>query len=151
MLIADIKKSNWLQPKSKRRGRWDGSGRGNYSTRWQKGQWSRSWGSMPSWFEGGQTPLNLRLPKLRGFKRPEKFKKNYVVINVQTLEKDENIKADSTIDKKTLIKLKYIKKEDQLVKILATWTIKKSLTFKGIDAVSASAQKKIEKAWGKIE
>ena len=61
-------------------GRGNGSGHGTYSGKGLKGQKARAGGSIPAWFEGGQTPLHMRIPKLRGFKN--RFKIEYEVVNV---------------------------------------------------------------------
>ncbi len=151
MLINELTKSKWLTRKSKRRGRWNSSGRWNYSTRWLKWQWARTGsGNRAAWFEGWQTPLNLRLPKLKGFKRPKNLVKDYIALNLWRLEKDSKITNNMTIDKKLLKEFNYIKKEDALVKVLWTWEFSKNLTFTWMDAVSESAKQKIEQAWGKI-
>ena len=65
---------------TKRIGRGQGSGRGGTSTRGHKGQKSRSGASIPGWFEGGQTPVHVRVPKLRGFKPVNRI--DYQVVNV---------------------------------------------------------------------
>lgn len=69
MDLHNIKKSTGRTSKKLRRGRGDASGRGNYSTKGLKGQKARSGFSQKAYFEGGQTPLFMRLPKRRGFKR----------------------------------------------------------------------------------
>lgn len=145
MLINELKKSQWLNKKSKRLGRWNASWKGNYSTKGQKWQWSRSGGGMPAWFEGWQTPLTQRLPKLKGFKRHFKLVDEYQVVNLWNLEADERISSWATVDKALLKSLRYITKEDGLVKVLSKWDISKKLTFAWIDAFSSSAKEKIEK------
>lgn len=151
MLVHELKKSKWLNSPSKRRWRWDSSWRWNYSWRWQKWQNSRSGGGMPAWFEGWQTPLTQRLPKLKWFKRYFKHISEYQIVNLWKLEKDEKITKSTIINKETLKQLNYITKVDWLVKVLWNWDFSKSLTFQWIDAFSASAKEKIEKSGGKIE
>lgn len=151
MLVHELKRSTWLNKSAKRRGRWDSSGSWNYSGRGQKGQNSRSWGGMPAWFEGWQTPLTQRLPKLKWFKRYFKLIEDYQVINLWRLEADERIEKSATITKQLLKDLRYISKIDWLVKILWTWDFSKSLSFEGIDCFSKTAKDKIEKTGGKIK
>jgi large subunit ribosomal protein L15 len=74
---------------------------------------------MPAWFEGGQTPLTQRLPKLRGFKRFYKLVKRYTPVNLGKLQEDDRVQEGMTINKEVLVNLGYIKKPTELVKILA--------------------------------
>lgn len=143
-----INKSRWYAHKSKRLGRGNAS-KWNYSGRWIKWQKSRSWYSKNPGFEGGQTPLNKRLPKYRWFKRYFKLIDNYQIVNLDRLEADDRIK--DTIDKSVLKELWYISYEDGYVKVLWEWDLSKKITFSWIEKFSKSAKDKIEKAWGKIE
>jgi len=131
------------------RGRGDSSGRGNYSGRGLKGQGSRSGSSMRPYFEGGQTPLTQRLPKLRGFKRHFKLVQSYQGVNVSSLEKDTRIETGSVVTFDNLVIMGYAHKNDS-VKILGNGELTKKLTFQGIAAFSASAKEKIEAAGGSI-
>jgi len=153
MLQHEIKRSKGLNKKSKRLGRGNASGKGNYSTKGLKGQLARSGGGMPAWFEGGQTPLSMRLPKLRGFKRYYKLIKTYQVVNLQKLQQDDNIKDGDEINKEILQKLNYIKKVDTPVKVLAKGGegFGKKLVFVGIDKFSSNAKELIQKAGGEIK
>jgi len=151
MLLHQIERSKGYNKKAKRLWRWNASGKGNYSTRWIKWQNARSGGGMPAWFEGGQTPLTQRIPKLRWFKRYYKLVKEYTPVNLLVLEKNENIKSWDVINKAKLKELNIIKKETELVKILWKWELTKKLIFEGIDAFSASAKEKILQAWGEIK
>lgn len=151
MLLNELKRSSWLNKKSKRVGRGNGSGKGNYSTKGLKGQWARSGGGMPAWFEGWQTPLTQRLPKLRWFKKFFKHINDFQVVNLSSLEKDERISAWTTIDKALLKQLKYISNAEWTVKLLGNGELSKKLSFVGIDAFSGAAKEKIEKAWGEIK
>jgi len=152
MLQHEIKKSKGIVKKAKRVGRGNASGKWNYSTRGLKGQLARSGGGMPAWFEGGQTPLSMRLPKLRGFKRYYKLVKRYQIVNLGDLQAKEAIEEGQEITKEVLKQVGLIKKADELVKILGDGKeFKKKLIFVGIDAFSKSAQKAIEKAWGEIK
>ena len=150
MLLHELKKSNGRTKSGKRLWRGDSSGAGNYSGRWMKWQWARSGGWVPDRFEGWQTPLHMRLPKFRGFKRYFKLLKVYEPINVGTLEADSRVDGKQVLSKEVLAQLGYIKKETSLVKILGAWDLKKSLKFEWIDAISVAALKKIEHAWGEV-
>jgi large subunit ribosomal protein L15 len=151
MLLHDLKKSRWLTKRAKTVGRWNGSGKGNYSGRGIKGQGARNSGWVPNRFEWGQTPLGQRLPKLRGFKKPIKLQKNIAVIRLDRLAMDERITPGMQITKALLIELWYIKKIWQ-IKILNNGEVfEKQLDFVGMDHYSVAAQKNIEKAGGSIQ
>ena len=139
-----------LAPKSastkerKRVGRGQGSGRGKTATRGHKGSKSRSgYGTRPG-FEGGQMPLQRRLPK-RGFTNI--FKKEYAIVNLSDLDRFD---AGARVDREALIAAGLIKKRDIAVKVLANGDITKSLTV-AVDKVSGSARQKIEAAGGTVE
>jgi len=151
MLLSNLKRSKWYNKKAKRVGRGNASGKGNYSTRWIKGQLARSGGGMPAWFEWGQTPLTQRLPKYRGFKRYYKLVKTYIPVNLERLEKDGRIQNNTKITKELLKQLGYIKKVNCLVKILGKGDLTKKLEFEGIDAFSKSAMEKIKNAGWNIK
>jgi len=65
MMLHELTRSNWRKDKPFRKGRGNSAKKGNYAGRGLWGQKSRSWGWVPNWFEGGQTPLHMRLPKLK--------------------------------------------------------------------------------------
>jgi large subunit ribosomal protein L15 len=144
-----VKLSELESPKSlkkrKRVGRGDGSGHGTTSGRGTKGQLSRSGGKTRIGFEGGQMPLQRRLPHLKGFKNLRK--KVFNIINVSDLE---NFKEGSTIDYKLLDKNGLIMKKDCPLKVLGNGELSKKLTVKA-NAFSGTASAKIEKAGGKAE
>ncbi len=150
MLLHDIKKSKGYNKKSKRLGRWSSSGKGDYCTRGIKWQKARSGWKVPIWFEGGQTPLFKRLPKLKGFKRHPKHKEEYSIVNVGSLELRDEISDGDEITKDKLAELNLIRKADSLVKILGKWDLSKELKFVGIDKFSTSAKEKIEETGGEI-
>ena len=110
------------------------------------GQKSRAGGGKGCGFEGGQTPLARRLPKLPGFTNINRVE--YLPVNVSRLE--ENFEAGAVVDGASLKAAGIIKHEDALVKILGDGEITKALTIK-VDKVSASAKAKIEAAGGKVE
>ena len=150
MLIHELKRSSGYNKPGKRLGRGDGS-KGNYSGRGLKGQKARSGGNIPAYFEGGQTPLHRRLPKLRGFKRYFKLVKKFAPINISRLEADARIASGATVDKNLLKENGYIKNTDTAVKILGGGELTKSLKFVGVEATSAKALEAIEKAGGSVD
>ena len=128
----------------KRVGRGLGSGHGKTATRGHKGHKARSGGGIKLGFEGGQMPLQRRLPK-RGFNNI--FKKVFAIVNIQDLER---FAADTRVDKQTLIAAGLVSKNDGLVKILGNGELKNAITV-AVDKVSGSARQKIEAVGGKIE
>lgn len=128
--------------KKTRVGRGPGSGLGKTAGRGQKGQRARN--TTPTGFEGGQMPLQRRLPKT-GFKNP--FKTNYATINVGNLNAFD---AGAVVDLDALIAQRMVRKALDGLKILGDGELEKALTVKA-HAVSAGARAKIEKAGGKVE
>jgi large subunit ribosomal protein L15 len=143
MKLHTLKRSSWIVSKSKRLGRWNGSGKGNYSTKGLKGQKSRSGFSMKPFFEWGQTSIVQRIPKARWFKRYFKLIKDVTIVNLWDLDNDVRIIEGMEISKTTLKDLGYIKNIKENVKLLwnGDWT--KKVTFVDIDTYSKSAQEKI--------
>jgi large subunit ribosomal protein L15 len=131
--------------KRKRVGRGDGSGHGTTSGRGTKGQLARSGGKTRIGFEGGQMPLQRRLPHLRGFKNNRKVMFN--IINTGMLE---GFKEGSIVDYDSLMKKGLIMKKGNPLKVLGKGDLKKKLTVKA-NGFSKSAREKIEKAGGKAE
>jgi large subunit ribosomal protein L15 len=129
---------------TKRRGRGPGSGLGKTGGRGHKGQKARSGGGMPPWFEGGQMPLNRRLPK-RGFTNI--FKKTYQLVNIDQLE--ELFEAGGNIDAAALAQAGVIKHAHRPVKLLARGELSKALTVE-VDHASKSAVKAVESAGGSV-
>ncbi|MCK9295958.1 MAG: 50S ribosomal protein L15 [Desulfobulbaceae bacterium] len=128
----------------KRLGRGPGSGHGKTSGRGHKGFKARSGSGVKRGFEGGQMPLQRRLPK-RGFNNI--FRKEFAVVNVKDLDK---LEAGSKVDRPTLAAAGLIRAKDNFVKILGEGELTKKFTV-AVDKVSASARKKIESAGGTIE
>lgn len=128
----------------KRIGRGAGSGTGKTSGRGHKGQNSRSGGGVKPGFEGGQMPLQRRLPK-RGFTSLNK--KVYALVNLRDLETFE---AGSSIDPEMLIGAGFIKAVCDGVKVLADGELSKAVTVKA-HKFSKSAVAKIEAAGGTVE
>ena len=128
----------------KRVGRGHGSGNGKTAGKGHKGQHARAGRGIRPGFEGGQMPLQRRLPK-RGFNNI--FATEYAVINVASLNAFEN---GDVVDAAALMAKGIIKKELDGVKVLANGTLTKKLTVK-VAAVSESAKAKIEAAGGSVE
>ena len=146
MELVDLKPAKGSRHSKKRVGRGIGSGLGKTSGRGMNGQMSRAGGGKRAGFEGGQTPLARRLPKLPGFNNINRTE--YVTVNVARLE--AKYKDGETVDVESLKKYGIIKNTNAVVKVLGSGDIKKKLTVK-VDKVSASAKVKIEKAGGKVE
>lgn len=129
---------------AKRIGRGHGSGQGKTAGKGHKGQKARSGKGIRAGFEGGQMPLQRRVPK-RGFNNI--FAKEIVAINVGSLEKFEN---GAVVDEQSLIKMGLVKNGFDGIKILGNGNLTKKLDVK-VTAFSASAKEKIESAGGKAE
>lgn len=146
MELKDLTPAEGSTKARKRVGRGPASGTGKTAGRGMNGQKSRSGGGKGAGFEGGQTPLARRLPKLPGFTNPNH--QDYVAVNVSRLE--AKFEAGETVDSNSLVEKGIIKHSTDLVKVLGDGEIKKALTVK-VDKVSASAKEKIEAAGGKVE
>ena len=125
----------------KRVGRGIGSGTGKTAGRGHKGQKSRTGGNIRPGFEGGQMPLQMRLPKF-GFS--SRVNNNFKEINVK------NIEGMSVVNLETLKENKIISKSVKKVKIFGNTAIESKVTVEGIN-VTKGAKESIEKAGGKIE
>lgn len=143
MDLSSLKYADGARQKQKRIGRGEGSGQGVTAGKGHKGDHSRSGSKKRAWFEGGQMPIQRRLPKF-GF--TNHFRKVYEVVNVSDLEK---VKDQKEIDKTVLAKKGLIRKDTSLVKLLGNGEIDFKVTIK-VDAVSKSAKEKIEKAGGVV-
>lgn len=129
----------------KRIGRGTGSGNGKTAGKGHKGQKARAGRGMRPGFEGGQMPLQRRIPK-RGFNNI--FRTEMAIVNVASLEEAYNAGDVVTID--SLIEKGLVKKALDGVKVLAHGDISKALTVQ-VNAFSETAKEKIEAAGGKIE
>ncbi|MCH6544476.1 MAG: 50S ribosomal protein L15 [Deltaproteobacteria bacterium] len=132
------------QKKRKRVGRGHGSGHGKTSGRGHKGQGARAGGGPRPGFEGGQMPLQRRIPK-RGFHNP--FKKSYALINVGQLEA---LDAGSEVSPELLCGRGLVRSQGDRVKILGNGSLSKALTVKA-HGFSLKAKEKIEAAGGRVE
>lgn len=130
--------------KAKRVGRGEGSGWGKTAGRGHKGQKSRSGGGVGPGFEGGQMPLQRRLPK-RGF--TNLFKKTYALVNLGSLKSFE---SGSVIDSLALAAAGLIRNENLPVKLLAKGLIDRPLTIK-VQAASEKAIAMVKEAGGAVE
>jgi large subunit ribosomal protein L15 len=144
MDLSNLKPALGSTKNRKRLGRGPGSGNGKTAGKGHKGQNARSGGGVKAGFEGGQMPLQRRLPK-RGFTSLNK--KEYVLVNLRELELFE---AGSVVDLESLGKAGLINKVGDGVKILADGDFSKALTVKA-HKFSKSAIAKIEAAGGKAE
>ena len=144
LTLGNLSPNKGANKERKRVGRGQGSGRGRTATRGHKGAKSRSgYGTRPG-FEGGQMPLQRRLPK-RGFTNI--FRKEYTIVHLSDLEIFE---PGSRVDRESLIEVGLIDKRTTLVKVLANGELSKSLTV-SVDKVSQGAKTKIEAAGGTVE
>ena len=143
MRLNSIKPANGSKRAAKRVGRGIGSGYGKTAGRGHKGQKSRSGGYHKVGFEGGQMPLQRRLPKV-GFR-------SYLSRITDEIRLDELDKAGTEIiDLETLRKAGLVSRKIKRVKIIASGTINRAVTVKGLRA-SKAARAAIETAGGKFE
>ena len=144
MELHNLKPAKGSVKKGKRIGRGEGSKRGGTATRGHKGQKSRSGYSKKIGFEGGQQPLQRRVPKF-GFTNPNRVE--YKGVNLDRLQElVDNKKIKTKVDKQTLVDNGLAKKKD-LVKILGRGELKAKLDIT-IHSFSKSAKTAIEKAGG---
>ena len=127
-----------------RRGRGHGSGNGKTAGKGHKGQKARSGAPRPG-FEGGQMPLQRRVPK-RGFNNI--FATEYAIVNVSDL--NDRFEDGATVNAESLVASGLLKKTLDGVKVLGKGEITKALTVQ-VTAISESAKSKIEAAGGKVE
>lgn len=146
MEIKDLKPAEGSKRNRKRVGRGPASGNGKTAGRGMNGQKSRAGGGKGAGFEGGQTPLARRLPKLPGFRNFNRVE--YVPVNVSRL--DAKFNAGDLVDADTLYAAGIIKNTTDPIKVLGDGEITKALTVR-VDKVSASAKAKIEAVGGKVE
>jgi large subunit ribosomal protein L15 len=144
MRIEELKPAEGSRKKRKRVGRGVGSRHGKTSCKGHKGQKSRSGGTKGPGFEGGQMPLQRRLPK-RGFTNI--FKIEYAILNLDDINR---IEGTDVITPEMLVEAGVIKDMKNGLKILGDGELKRPCTIKA-DAFSSSALKKIAAAGGKAE
>jgi large subunit ribosomal protein L15 len=144
MKIHELSPADGSRKTRKRVGRGPGSGHGKTSCRGHKGQKSRSGGGPRPGFEGGQMPLQRRLPK-RGFTNI--FKKRYNIINIKDLNRFE---PNAHLDAEALKEAGLVKKLGEGIKLLGNGEITFPVFMK-INKVSNSAKEKIEALGGTVE
>ena len=165
MKLHDLKPAPGSRRPRRRVGRGIAAGQGKTAGRGTKGQKARAGGTIPAWFEGGQTPLHQRLPKLRGF--TNLFKVEYEVVNVGDIARVAELgkldggempgakpskkagAAPITVNQEILRAAGLVRRLDRPMKILGGGELSTAL-FVVADAFSASARSKIEGAGGTV-
>lgn len=145
MLISDLRPNVGARKNKKRVGRGRASGHGKTSTRGHNGQGQRSGESKRFGFEGGQTPLFRRLPKIHNF--DQVITRHWVELNVGQLA---SLAANSEVTAESLVEHGILRKETDSLRILGNGEIKVALKLK-VHHVTAGARAKIEAAGGSIE
>ncbi len=165
MRLHDLRPAEGSRKERTRVGRGIAAGKGKTAGRGTKGQKARSGGSIPAWFEGGQTPLHMRIPKLRGFKN--RFRIEYEIVNVGAIAAAaergafETEAADSKSTAKTKAPAQITVNQDILRAVGLVRSLNKPLKILGAgelstplfvvaDAFTASARSKIEGAGGTV-
>lgn len=143
MRIGSIRPAAGSSRPTKRRGKGGATGLGGTSGRGHKGHKARTGGKIPAWFEGGQMPIQRRLPKV-GFKNPGR--KEYQVVQVGRLAAAP---ADTLVDRTWLRERKLVR-GTKPVKLLAGGELKVALTVR-VDAASEAARRLVESAGGTVE
>lgn len=147
MKLHDLKSPRGARHSRKRVGRGIGSGHGKTATRGHKGQLARSGGGKGPGFEGGQTPLHRRLPKVRRFSNAP-FKKEWACVNVGDLA--AAFPAGATVTPEVLVERKLVRDVRDGVKILGQGDLDRALVVKA-HRFSKQAAEKIQGAGGTIE
>jgi large subunit ribosomal protein L15 len=144
LTLGNLSPQKGSRKNKKRVGRGSGTGHGKTSGKGHKGAKARAGASMKVGFEGGQMPLQRRLPK-RGFNNP--FKLHYAIVNLKDLE---CFVDDTVVDRSVLLNAGLIKRSDMHVKLLGQGMLTKKLIV-SIDKISESARVKIEASGGCIK
>jgi large subunit ribosomal protein L15 len=144
MKLNELKPAKGAKRGAKRVGRGKGSGLGRTAGRGEKGLRARSGGGTPPGYEGGQMPLQRRIPK-RGFHNP--FRKEYSIVNVRDLNR---FAAGSVVDIDALKAAGMVKNVRDGVKLLGDGDVKHALTVK-VDRASKEAARKVVAAGGIVE
>jgi len=145
MRIGDLKPARGAVKRRKRRGIGTGSGHGGTSTRGHKGLKARSGGSSPPWFEGGQMPLQRRVPK-GGFRNPFRVEAN--IVNLRDVVRQFEPGSEITVE--ALREKRMVHGASRPVKVLGTGDVAGAYTFK-VHGISEGARKKVEAAGGRVE
>lgn len=145
MRLHELRPAKGARKAGKRVGRGIGSGRGKTAGRGHKGQLARSGGGKGAGFEGGQTPLQIQLPK-RGFSNAP-FARRMATVNVEDLNRfDEG----TVVTPELLMDNRMVRKTKDGIKVLGGGELTRALTVRA-NAFSQGAAAKIEAAGGKIE
>lgn len=148
LTLRTLKSPKGAHKNIKRIGRGQGSGQGTQAGKGHKGQKARNGGGVRIGYEGGQTPLYRRLPKV-GFSNAA-FRTDYAIVNLEKLaDKFDN----EIVSRETLIEKGFLSgsQKSMPIKVLAKGEFSKALTFSGIDKFSAKALELIQKAGGKVQ
>jgi len=145
MDLSNLAPAPGATKKRKRIGRGPGSGHGKTSGKGHKGRGARSGGNTPPGYEGGQMPLQRRLPK-HGFRNL--FRIEYSIVNVGDLEK--HFEAGAVVDAAALQTHGLVRLRTRPIKILGDGAVTKALTVKA-NKFSATAKQRLEAAGGSIE
>ena len=153
MKLHDLHPTAGARRARTRVGRGIAAGQGKTAGRGTKGQRSRTGSSIPAWFEGGQTPIHIRVPKLHGFKN--KFKLHYQVVNVGQIAAYAEAgrlgtTKPPTVNAESLAQAGLIRGDGKPLKVLGEGEVGVKL-FVAADAFSASARAKIEAAGGFVQ
>src|SRR5687768_16223971 len=157
MRLHDLRPPEGSRKERTRVGRGIAAGKGKTAGRGTKGQKARAGASIPPWFEGGQTPIHIRVPKLRGFRN--RLKIGYAVVNVGQISEyaeagrfgtDTDDKSTLTVNAEVLASSGLIRSADKPVKVLGHGDVSHKL-FVAADKFSASARRKIEYAGGFVQ
>jgi len=148
-ILSNLKYAEGSRKNKKRIGRGEGSGRGGTSTKGMNGQLSRSGASRKAWFEGGQMPLQRRVPKF-GFTNI--FRVPYQVVNINALQRvaDEKKLSKDVLNAEILKKLGLVSSSTKPIKILGKGELKAKINLE-VTAFSKSAKEKVEAAGGSIK
>lgn len=142
MKLSELQPAPGARKKRKRVGCGPGSGHGKRSCRGNKGQKARS--KVKIWFEGGQMPIQRRLPK-RGFKNPTR--QEYEVVNLDTLA--SKFKEGEEVNPQTLVARRLVRDKNAKIKILGRGEISHALRI-SVHAISAKAREAVERCGGSV-
>ncbi len=144
MKLEELKPPEGSRKKRKRVGRGIGSGHGKTACKGAKGQKARTGGGIKAGFEGGQMPLQRRLPK-RGFRPP--FKKRFAILHVKDLNR---FPKDTVVEPDLLFQSGLLRKKGEAVKLLSDGDLQHPLTIR-VHQASKAALQKVEAASGRVE
>jgi large subunit ribosomal protein L15 len=144
MKLEELKPAEGSRKKRKRVGRGIGSGHGKTACKGAKGQKARAGGGIKAGFEGGQMPIQRRLPK-RGF-RPL-FKKRFVILHLKDLNR---FPKDSVVEPDVLFQSGLLRKKGEAIKLLSDGELQHPLTIR-VHQASKAALQKVEAASGRVE